>query len=45
MFACIKVTLDSELQLSLLQLLLGGGRTCVDAGVLRPQRADDQGAV
>lgn len=41
----IKLTLDSELQLSLLQLLLVGGCTCVDTGVIRLQRADDEGAI
>lgn len=40
-----ELTLDSELQLSLLQLLLTGGHARVDTRVIRLQRADDQGAI
>lgn len=38
----LKLTLDSELELSLLQLVQGGGRAGVDTRVLRLQRADAQ---
>jgi len=41
----MKVTLDSELQLPLLQLLLRGGGARVHAGVRGLQRADGQRAI
>ena len=41
----IEVTLDFELQLSLLQLLQTGGRARVDPGVIRLQAAGDQRAI
>lgn len=39
------LTLDLELQLSLLQLLLTGSCTRVDSRIVGLQRADHQGAV
>lgn len=41
----MELTLDSELQLFLLQLLLAGRRTRVNTSVLGLQRADDQSAI